>query len=197
MTHWLGDSIFIWNILFLLHSHCIQFIYNFFLKEASFQQFPLLPKQMSDISGFPSSAHEASRRITLLVFLTNVRHIKNSTPQTGVTQIHVELLENLNRVLYKSHTTSDWRLTMFQGWHFFAAKNRCVCVCWQVCVEVVVWLGLIYVSGTLLVCKSVFFSACPCVPALVCAVQVSCYVTVGVWSVNLCRCIIECMCHRC
>lgn len=70
-----------------INSHCIQLIRN--LRKACFQQFPLPPKQMSDISGFPSPAHEANRRITLPVFLTNVRYIKNSTPQTRVTQVHV------------------------------------------------------------------------------------------------------------
>lgn len=90
-------------------SSCTHIAFNSYItlkkkKEASFQPFPLLPKQMPDISGFPSLAHEASRRITLLVFLTNARHIKNSPPQTGVTQDHVELIVNLNRVLNKSYT---------------------------------------------------------------------------------------------
>lgn len=124
------------------NSLCIQFIY--ICSTYSFQMFPLLPKQMSDIIlGFPSPEHEASRRITLPVFLTNVSYFKNSTSQAGVIQVHVKLIVNINWVLCKSHRAST-RLTCLRDgacWQRttgVSVRGRASWQCCQVCVGVFV-----------------------------------------------------------
>lgn len=153
LTGWVIQYLYGSYVFFCTNSHCIHFIYN--LKKASFQRFPLLPKQMSDISGFPPPAHEASRRIALLVFLTNVRYIKNSTPQSGVTQVRVELIVNINRVLHKSHAASTGltRLRDDTCWQRTTGVCECVCqgpcflamlagMCGSVCVCETGWLSV-------------------------------------------------------
>lgn len=180
----IGNSIFICKLFFLFSLTHIAFNSYNLKKKSSFQQFPLLPKQMSDISGFPSAAHEASRRITLLVFLTNVRYIKNSTPQTGVTEVHAELIVNINRVAYKSHIAST-RLTCLRDdvcWQW--TKGLCECVsgpvltgmCGSLCV-CVKKDDRIYVSGTMSVCKRVFvclsvYCKCHFMSLLVCGLWI-------------------------
>ncbi len=135
--------------------------FNLQLEEnASFQQFPLQPKQMSDISDSLSPVHEASRRIILLVFWTNVRNIKNSTPQTGVTQVHVELLWiSIWYYINPIQLQQDWHVsgTTLVGSRWQECVSLCVGLCFlamlagmcgTVCVKQGEW---IYMSWTMLV----------------------------------------------